>query len=482
MLVRSWLTRVQAPSMLALGVLLIVGAMVVSAWLYRERSIAADSQPTPSMDPSGVDVDPSGSRPMASFFANMQSDNSYHDEHSDFEFPTEEILTNPDCEQHVGDGPSSELSLVVLPSDAGASFAAVNADGILYADHLPFIPRWSSIARHEEGWVLSMFEGMQREQPGAPRPDQDEPLRIYRDGEMILDHHKIWAAGVADDGSSYYFIEPVGTGSRLVIHNLEQGTEQTYDLTDTYARNHAGGVSHGVRYSMNFSEVMLDPLYSGIGVHHFFPVKANDRKRRVFPLPESGVIKYADFASSETGYFGYYVQDINNGRARTRLSRQDITWTEHDARLESRWDREGGIVGKISNDGSLLISPSGAMLIDARTGETLFELPLVGSPVPQPRLGDSPGLDSAPELVKTVHGAYYQGDELLVYMDLQTEGPPLATRQVFDVYELEGIHMDSRPLMRMNATEQGPCPPFAARGQLRIDEGRLKFVLGYESA
>lgn len=387
-------------------------------------------------------------------------------------FAPEEVLDNPECLQRPGKGPSSDVTVVVVPTETGGRFATVDASGILYSDDLPFQPGRFYVARRKDGSVLTVFDGAVREEAGMPEPEVPEPVRIYLDGQIIFDHHKIWSAEVADDGSSYSLIEPVAGGSRLVIRNLDHGTEHDYDLTGTYYRYRSGAVSHADLYSSDYSEVMLYPLLDGTGNHHFFPAIPDGRKRRMVHVPEGEGMVHTRFASSEVGYFSFHVPGM---REEYFLARREFKWNKEGGEVENRWVREGGAIETISEDGSLLLM--GTTLLDAATGETVFRMPRDDADAQLPRLRHILGPEATAEQVGQAQFATLVDDELWVNRTLPRGDDGRGPAEVLDVFKLDGIQMDSRPAFRVPANYLSECAPgdTAFRG-LQAHEGRLTYL------
>ena len=386
-------------------------------------------------------------------------------------FSPEEILDNPECLQRPGKGVSSDVTVVVVPTETGGRFATVDASGILYSDDLPFQPGRFYVARRKDGSVLTVFDGAVREEAGMPGPEVPEPVRIYLDGQIIFDHHKIWSAEVADDGSSYSLIEPVAGGSRLVIRNLDRGTEHDYDLMGTYYRYRSGEVSHADLYSSDHSELMLYPLLDGTGNHHFFPAIPDGRKRRMVHVPEGEGIRHARFASSEVGYFSFHVPGT---REEYFLARREFKWDADGGEVENRWVRAGGAIETISEDGSLLLM--GMTLLDAATGQTVFRMPRDDADAQLPRLRHILGPKAMAEQVGQAQSARLVGDELWVRRILP-RGDDGRRSAALDVFKLDGIQMDSGPAFRVPANYLSECAPgdTAFRG-LQAHEGRLTYL------
>ena len=383
-----------------------------------------------------------------------------------------EVLNNPECRQRPGKGLSSGVTAVVVPTETGSRFSIVDANGTIYSDDLPFSPGRLHVARRKDGSVLTLFEDEEQKEPGLPGPEVREPVRIYLDGQIIFDHHKIWTAQVADDGSSYAFIEPVAGGSRLVIRNLDRGTEHDYDLTDTYYRYESGALSHSLQYSVNNEEVMLKSGFEGGGDTHFFPTSPGAGKRRMVYAPEEEGIIHTEFASSEVGYFSFYLPGT---REKYFLARQELKWNREGGEVKDRWVRGGGAVETISQDGSLLLM--GRTLLDAATGQTVFDLSSNGNEEQLRRFTHILGPGATAEQLGTAGSAWLVGDELWLHRTLRSDDDGRTRDRVVDVYKLDGIHLDSGPAFRVPVSYPGECAPGdTAYSGLQAHEGRLTYL------
>ena len=144
-----------------------------------------------------------------------------------------DVMGNPDCTMRPGAGNGRDLAMVVVPGEDGSRFAVVDGSGRVFGDMLPFrAVRDSSFARREDGTVVAGFGGSDRPlhrdfpslRAAPPFSLGAKGVVVYQDGQVIYENGEASGFGLADDGSSFYVMEPMaGDVSRLVIRNLDLG-------------------------------------------------------------------------------------------------------------------------------------------------------------------------------------------------------------------------------------------------------------------
>ena len=196
------------------------------------------------------------------------------------EFEPSEVIGNLDCDMRAGRGRAKDAALVILPAPNGVRFAALDGQGTLFGDALPFEPNYYLLGRRADGTVLAGF--------GASSlafwdPNSPEPVRIYADGRVLYETDKAWEFGIARDGSSFFVQEPLAGGaSRLIVHNLDQSLEHHFDLGAKFTSADEYERQYGTAYSNDASEVMFRPAYPDefwTGEHWFFPVDGGAVRR-----------------------------------------------------------------------------------------------------------------------------------------------------------------------------------------------------------
>lgn len=394
-------------------------------------------------------------------------------------FHPERVIGNPDCRLDV----SRDTGVVLLPDGEGARFAAVNADGILHSGRLGFRPARFDVVKRRDGTLLTAFGDLERTEPGRPGHEALWPVSVYVDGQPVYEHDDTWRFEIAPDGSSYYVVEPLaGDTSRLRIRNLDEGSERTYDIGGLASSYPSGAVSHVDWYTQDFSEVHFYPTHDGVGWHHFYPVGGERREPRSilvdWKVPEGEPrTDSALFLSSEVGFMAY-----SNSMDGFTLMRIEQDWSAAGRAAVPVWERYLERPGalpysmSVSRDGSLLLVVGWVVrLIDTATGETRFAMPTVDKEAQLARLRGVLGTDAGVEMVGTVTLEEFIGGELYIGRRFTLERNGFEGRAV-DVYDLDGIEIDSAPTKRISyPANTPPCSPQAVHQRLRGRDGRLVF-------
>lgn len=390
-----------------------------------------------------------------------------------------EVLNNPECRIHYADG----AAVVLLPKRDGARFAILDAVGVRHMEHLAFVPKKMSMVRRADGSVLAAFGDLVREAPGRPGPDASWPVSIFLDGQRLVESDPIWNFGVAGDGSSYYLIEPLaGDTSQLIIHNLDEGSKRVHFLNDMATSYASGELPYSVRYSRDDSEILFRPGIDGEGTHYFYPANGARRARREVRLPERGqdggpIVIAASFPSSEEGFVTYWVDS-----ERFLLVAYDRDWNSKNNQAVERWSRvfrrpdSQPYHMTLTDDGSLVLLEGWTVqLLDAGTGETRFAMPVVDEQAQLERLASILGANATADQIGSVGGVDTTGQQLQITR--QVDSPDGGVRDyVYDIYDLEGIELDSPPTRRVSHSADTPtCSPQATSGRLRSESGRLVF-------
>lgn len=327
----------------------------------------------------------------------------------------EDVIANPDCRMAVEQGSVPGVALVVVPTADGAWYAVVGQDGVRLDGTLPFQPDRYAFGAREDGTVIAGF-------------GRDGNVRIFHDGQSIYELDDAWDFDIADNGSSFYAIEPLTGAARLVVRNIDLGEEHHYELDDSLVPTGAAR-NFGTSYSVDFSEVIVSSIRGGVlsfgarvrdsaaaaglefsvapmastGVQRFFrvdggpmrTVTAETAKRGVFFPPESVLL-----ASSETGYDvsfedgrGWRIAKVNREYGSGgRVSRTAEVWSTDIASRLGPW-----LPPILSKDGAwLAVWGSQFEILDTTTG------------MPVRRLSED---EDGEEGI----GFEFRGDRLLVY-------------------------------------------------------------------
>lgn len=293
----------------------------------------------------------------------------------------DKVVADPDCRMVVGQRAVSDTALVVLPLGDGAWFALVDGDGIEFEGTLPFVPERPVLGRRADGTILAGFSF-------------DDSLRIVHDGHVIYEFDNVWDFDIANNGSSFYVVEPLAGGaSRLIVRNLDLRQEHHFDLGTTIARTDRG-LSSSVSYSVEFAEVGVKPSLLRAGTNRFYPVTGGDPREVVVEHPDGMAPRVVSlFESSEVAYHAYSRHDAE----RTERGLPGQEWMvvkvqrTFERGSESRtvvWAHDLLAIGPLtlqqSEDGNLLLlaGPVSAFVLGAADGQRVFSYPvrrLIGS-------------------------------------------------------------------------------------------------------
>ena len=172
---------------------------------------------------------------------------------------------------------------------------------------------------------------------------------------------------VADDGSSFYVMEPMAGGvSQLVIRNLDLGLEIHHDLGNLQTANDGyAGLAH---YSVDRSEVVIQPgslFFGGDRAVGFFPTDGSEPRQLRTSVQESVMAK---FVSSNEGYFALRRGD-GLATVKREYRRDGVEVSVHEP-----WSRDL-VISQVSDDGAWVVGhgSTGVHVLDASTGDTVFE-------------------------------------------------------------------------------------------------------------
>ena len=286
------------------------------------------------------------------------------------------VLADPQCRMVVGQRTASDTALVYLPLGEGAWFAVVNSFGVVFDGTLPFVPERPVVGKRPDGTILAGFS-------------LEGEVQVVHDGSVIYEYDDVLRFDIADDGSSFFVVEPLaGDASRLVVRNLDLREEHHFDLGAT-ARSDRG-LEFDLSYSIDFAEVIVQPSRGEGGMSRFYPVVGGDPRevlveRRDAVLTSSG-IRPSDtsiFASSMTSYHAHYMGPSLRGEfaLRWRISKIEREFLAGAERPGESWARDVRfmfLTMHLSPDGAWLVLSdvfTGVVVLDAADGETVFSYP-----------------------------------------------------------------------------------------------------------
>lgn len=282
------------------------------------------------------------------------------------------VLADPQCRMVVGQRTASDTAVVYLPLGEGAWFAVVNTFGVVFDGTLPFVPERPAIGKRPDGTILAGFS-------------LEGELTIVHGGSVIYELDDAWSFDIANDGSSFFAVEPMaGDAARLVVRNLDLREEHHFDLGTALTWTNKR-LDHHLSYSPDLAEVKVVVVGGTGGTNRFYAV-AGGRHREVLVDPEDGTVPtgIAIFESSEVSYHARTEGDVERNPL-------DQTWTI--AKVRHEYDRRVATSTEIwasellflnppsiqrSDDGAWLAlsdGVSGIVVLDTTQGNTVFTYP-----------------------------------------------------------------------------------------------------------
>ena len=393
-------------------------------------------------------------------------------------FTPEEVIRNPVCRFRDGRGNAAGLGLVLIPGERGARFEVLDGEGAVLGGSVPFWPNHYRLARSADGSIITGF-GDLRLNSGVSRPkDTPEPVRIFRGGQLIYETDKAWNFGLAPDGSAFFVLEPeADSTSRLVIRNLDMGTERDYDLGYEYTP--AGfGLPYSLQFTARSGEVMMAPAFMSGGRSHFFFPADGERQRKV-TLDSDDHDGYVAFESMRHGYFAF-----SQGEDQPWLIlKKEFHWgaPREAPKTTDVWAREivmehfYGNIG-LSNDAAWLMLRSWQeYVLDTRTGDLAFYWPKTRSDEELARLSTVLPPEATIEDAGGVQSVSITDGQLRLYRRVKRS--PTQGSYYFDVFDMAGIGIHSKPQFRVHVDRDIPCMAgdFVFRG-LQVADGALTYL------
>ena len=414
----------------------------------------------------------------------------------DGELTTAEVFDNSGCAMEMGTGSARELAVVVVQSGNGALFSVFGEAGQIHGGKLPFIPGQYRVGERADGSVVTGFGDLRLHQGISYRQGRLEPVRVYIDDQIVYENDKVWDFGVANDGSSFFAIEPLGGGSsRLLIHNLDQGTIEYHDLGKIFASD-AYDAPYRAAYAVGKNEVHVQPFHAeftnGVGVHYFFPISTGEQERSV-RVPNTGPDNPAFLMSSEEGYFFY-----DEGDSGYLMAKRSMDWSTGETVTvwEQRWPLgiRANYVRSTSDGAWLLIGTgiatssrpvqdgyTGHYVLEAMTGETAFVFPGGDQEAQFKRLASTMRADAKVDEVGTLRKAFFVGDDQLVIQRIfWNADQQLNSPGIYDVYDLRTLQTYGTPNFQVafpSHNPRNPCAPGSFPGELQArEDGRLAYI------
>ena len=410
-----------------------------------------------------------------------------------------EVIDNPHCLMTMGEGAASDLALVVVPDGNSARYSVVDYSGTLHSGELPFKPYHNMIGRRPDGTVVTGFGGIPLNPFRTALHAAGSPLQVLANDDLLLRKENVWFFGVSSDGSSYFYIESLGSdySSRLVVSNLDEGTEREFDLGKTFSTPE-GIVPYLASYTPNGDEIHLRPvpaLFSeGVGSHYFFPTRGPGEMRE-FHAQDSGRDDHVHFVSSEEAYFLYAGVE---GAKRFEIVKGRYDWDNR--KIIEAWRREGpermrpafvdtspdgswllfGTGTSASHSGPAKESDSMLYVLDASTGESAFAFPKSSMEAQLRQLASVLPPDATADDAGIFRRASFLGnDQLAIHRYLTKDGIFDENDGVYDIFDLRKTAPYGQPEFRVavNRHNSNLCASRSFPRMLQVgDDGGLKYA------
>ena len=418
----------------------------------------------------------------------------------------EQTILNVDCRMLSGKGPAEDVAVVTLLSEEGAEFAVVGENGILASGRLDFRPHHFRIGRRPDGSVLVGFANLRLNSGVFRPPDSDEPLRIYHGDHVVYETRKASDFDIASDGSSFFVLEPSpGGASRIVIRNMDDGTQKEIELGTRFSSSNAFSPGeHMAVYSTDSSEIMFTPAHAdamGRGTYWIYPIGEGHTRRVTVQDSRAALL-----TSSENGYFVDLPEELEPEERgdvwQVTRKRIDPSRGETEVLWSSRVyvQNHGGLLSISQNGKWLGLSGWNYRVLDTETGETIFDFPrapdrkAVFSRI-APALPDGATLAD----VGSIGSIRFRGNSLVSFRRVG-DTSPCSTKKgekyddrkwrqcirdlrlqgryhtFFDVFEMNSIEKDSPPTYITEVFRESSCMPANSpmRGLIDLD-GQLAF-------
>lgn len=369
--------RTRTVSIALVPVFIVAGAMIW--WNTTDRYAVTHESPASTPEPDLVDATPpvTEAQPVETVGLEGRTtvvDAPWH------QLAPEEVINSPDCHLVPGVAEAQESAIVMV---AGAEekiwFAVVDHRGVLFGDYLPFVPRsfngvHAALGKRSDGSTLAAVRSFR----------QGEAIVVH-DGQPVYQATDTWDFGLAPDGSSFFAIEPLAGGSRLVVRNLDTAHEHHHDLGDSLPpAGWRGGVLYGW-YAATHAEVIVNANGMEGGTYRLYPVDGGPAREVRIDVNE-GIDNIDIFRSSELSYHGWIAEGQSEGSSlKVFRTERQFGADGRESRAAEVWSRsypaqEFGRVFTtplVSADGTWIVFglETRGMVLDADTGKTVIDVP-----------------------------------------------------------------------------------------------------------
>ena len=194
------------------------------------------------------------------------------------------VLGDSNCFVAASNDLSDGDAVIITETASGARIHWVSADlpGTEIAD-VDFFPNTVHLGTGSDDQVLIGVGDIRLNSKTRCDASSPEPVRIFLDEAEIYTSLKALRFGISGDASSFYVVEPMGSGmARLIVRNLEHGTEHHVDLgSSAVADSDEAPVT--VAYSTAGDELIVHDASSSPGAGITFISTVSGERSRFAP-------------------------------------------------------------------------------------------------------------------------------------------------------------------------------------------------------
>ena len=399
-----------------------------------------------------------------------------------------------DCQLIEGrDNQQDRLAAVVTSDRTTSLVTVVDGDGTLLSRDIHFRPNSVNVVRRSDGSILLGIGDTRKNSKEFRDPGSAEPIVVAHNNEVLFESDKAFEFGLAGDGSSFYAVEPTAAGtSRMIVRNIDAGTENHFDLGSMWAANN-DELAYHASYLPTNEAVMVAPSDPATPGERYFFSSSSDRVTTITP-PSSPNHVATTFLSPDSAVLVRRIGDNRYLVSRAQLA------PEASASDEKGWNRELALdqfYGRVSlsDDGNWIVLHAWrTVVLSTATGSTVFQWPVAGDRDEEERRisGSLPADTIDDGDLGAVTGVSIRNGRLLLhrtmgldaFSDCHNQADPnecmanarREVREYLDVFEMSDIDVDSGPDFRMELSDQLGCSEnVPSVGTLDTVDGRVVY-------
>ena len=400
-------------------------------------------------------------------------------------FSPEDVLGNQDCQMVTGPENANNIAVVHMEDSDGTVFAIVGPEGVLGHSFVPIKNPSFRLGLNTDGTVLV---GVSARPPLATIDSARVSLvTVYRDNEVIFETTSGSSFTVDPNGTFFAVHEMEENGqSSLVVRDIDEDSEFSIELPAALSPTTWQDNVYRIFYTLGRRQVIFNsfPRKSGHNDYWFFDLEEHQlHKVSVAPT------HYSVLTSSSNGYFlnpqdgSTYGPNPENWK----IERAQLNYM-NDVRhvLWSRGisDNEYKPGVSVSGNGAwLTVYGQTVYVLDASTGDTIFEIPrFITDEIRDARFTNAPsdaitfkgrefvqriGMTGNTMFLTRVGGDKSACDSLFRNPETRDQYPDCVEdlrergeyRKMIDVFDLTTVYPDSLPEYSREMRDWGRCVP-----------------------